>query len=310
MDNVVFRTTIPIIILIAAGLLSKRTGVLKQGDERVLSAYVYYFALPALFIVNLAETIFSIEAFRYIIAGIIPILTISFIIITVSIILRLKKDTIFLLIFSTIFGSLAFFGIPFIIFAFPMGEGERLATISAASISVVVVPMLITILELRGLKKSAKIEGVKYVFRRLSKNPLILSVILGTLLSLIGITIPAVISTALHMLGGTSAAVAIFMLGAFLYGRKYGQIVKAMELSLLRMIFLPLLALLILKLFNLSDFEKSVIVLMHSMPLAVSTVILSERYNFFKEVVASLVLITNFGAIIYLNLWLFILGIQ
>jgi len=29
------------------GFLSRKIGVLKSGDERVLSAYVYYFALPA-----------------------------------------------------------------------------------------------------------------------------------------------------------------------------------------------------------------------------------------------------------------------
>ena len=38
-----------------AGLLSRRTGILKSGDERVLSAFVYYFAIPGLSLLNLAE---------------------------------------------------------------------------------------------------------------------------------------------------------------------------------------------------------------------------------------------------------------
>ena len=111
------------------------------------------------------------------------------------------------------------------------------------------------------------------------------------------------------MLGGTTSAVAIFMLGVFLYGRKYGNILKAAELSLLRIIFLPLIALFVVELLNLEYLEKSIIILMHSSPIAVSTIVLSERYNFHKEVIASLVLISTIGAGLYLNLWLLILGI-
>jgi len=55
--------------------------------------------------------------------------------------------------------------------------------------------------------------------------------------------------------------------------------------------------------------EHSVLVLMHGMPVAVSLSVLSERYNFYKETIASLTLISSLGAIIYLNIWLFILGI-
>ena len=41
-------TAVPILFLIGIGFLSRKLGILKLGDERVLSAYVYYFALPAL----------------------------------------------------------------------------------------------------------------------------------------------------------------------------------------------------------------------------------------------------------------------
>ena len=39
----------------------------------MFSEYIYFFALPTLFIVNLAETIFSTETLSFIFAGIIPI---------------------------------------------------------------------------------------------------------------------------------------------------------------------------------------------------------------------------------------------
>jgi len=307
-NNVVIRTIIPILLLIGMGFLSRKMGFLKSGDERVLSAYIYYFALPALFFVNMVETNFTEETLRFIFAGIIPIFIVLITYTLLYRIFRFSKNTLYLLILSTVFGSLAFFGIPFIMFAFPTTQGEHLATLSAASIAIIGVTISITVLELYKLEKSTIWKGLEHVAKRLSKNPLIISILSGILLSLIGIGIPSPISTSLHMLGGTTSTVAMFMLGVFLYGRKYTNIVRAFELSLLRIIFLSTVALLTTILFSLHDVERSILVLMHGMPVAISMIVLSERYDFYKETIASLILVSSLGAGVYLNLWLLLLG--
>jgi len=306
MSNVVMQTIIPIFLLIGIGFLSRKIKILKSGDERVLSAYVYYFALPALFFVNMAEIDFNSEVLRFMLAGITPIPIVLTIYTILFFIFRLSKNTFYLLILSTIFGSLAFFGIPFITLAFP--AREHLATLAAASISVVSVTASLTILEFYKLEKPTKWEEIKHVARRLSKNPLIISILSGILISLVRIEIPTPISASLHMLGSTTSTVAIFMLGVFLYGKKYTNITKAFKLSLLRIVFLPTVALLTIKLFGLISIERSVLVLMHSMPVAISMIVLSERYDFYKETIASLILISSLGAAVYLNLWLLLLG--
>ncbi len=308
MNNIIVRTIIPILLLIGTGLFSRKLGILKSGDERVLSAYLYYFALPALFFVNMAETNFTEETFRFIFAGIIPVFVALVICIFLYSTFRFSKNTLYLLILSTVFGSLAFFGIPFIMFAFPTLQGEHLATLSASSISIVGVTISITVLELYKLEKSTIWEGLKRVVKRLSKNPLIISIFSGILLSLVGIEIPPPVSSFLHTLGGTTSTVAIFMLGVFLYGRKYTNLATAFKLSLLRMVFLPVVALLTTTLLNLHDVERSTLILMHGMPVAISMIVLSERYNFYKETIASLILISSLGAGLYLNLWLLLLG--
>ncbi|UCC33790.1 MAG: AEC family transporter [Candidatus Bathyarchaeota archaeon] len=306
-DNILIRTLVPILLLIGAGFIARKRGILESGDQRVLSAYVYYFALPALFFVNMAETDFTGETLRFAFAGSIPILVALTIFTVLHLALRFPKKTLYLLILSTIFGSLAFFGIPFIMFAFPT-QGEHLATLSAASISPLSVTISITVLELYQLEKSSVWEGLKRVLKRLSRNPLILSILSGILLSLIGVDLPFVISTPLHMLGGTTSTVAIFMLGVFLYGRKYTNVAEAFGLSLLRMVFLPAVAFFITIAFGLPDVERSTLVLMHGMPVAISMIVLSERYNFYRETIASLILISSLGAGLCLNIWLFALG--
>jgi predicted permease len=308
MADVLIGTAVPILFLMGTGFLSRKVGILKQGDERVLSAYVYFFALPALFFVDLAETSFVSETLSFIFAGVTPIFVVAALYVLLYAIFRFSKNTLYLVTLSTVFGSLAFFGIPFITFAFPSAESEHLATLAAATIGIAAIAVSITTLEFYRLEESPKIEGLKQVAKGLSRNPLIISILLGILVSVIGVEVPSPVAAFLHMLGGTTSAVAIFMLGAFLYGKEYVNLKKAFGLSLLRIVFLPILSLAILTLFNLSSMEHSVLVLMHGMPVAVSLSVLSQRYNFYKETIASLTLISSVGAIIYLNIWLILLG--
>lgn len=310
MNDILVRTIVPILLLIGAGFFSRKMGFLRSGDERVFSAYVYYFALPALFFVNMIETSFvQEETLKFMLAGIVPVLVALAIFLFLYVLVRFPKNILYLLMVSTVFGSLAFFGIPFVTFAFPT-EGERLGTLAAASISPVSVTISITLLELYKLEKSTVWEGLKRVLKKLSKNPLILSILSGMLLSLVGVEVPLPVSTFLHMLGGTTSTVAIFMLGVFLYGRRYTNVANAFGLSLLRIVFLPIVAFLTTLLFNLPSLERSTLVLIHGMPIAISMIVLSERYDFHKEIIASLILISSLGAGLYLNLWLLFLGYQ
>ncbi|MEM3551641.1 MAG: AEC family transporter [Candidatus Bathyarchaeia archaeon] len=306
--DVALYTVTPIYFLMGLGFLSRKIGILKPGDERILSAYVYYFALPALLFVDLAKATFNEENVRFILAGLTPIFIAVSIYLILYYTLRFSKDTLYLLILSTVFGSLAFFGIPFVMFAFS-GEGESLATLAVSSISVVSVSISITVLEMYALKGGSLRLGLKTTAWKLSRNPLILSILLGLFVSLTGLGVPDYFYIPLHMLGSTTATVAIFMLGVFLCGRRYANFATALKLSLLRIVFLPLIALGIATSLDLPKISIAILVIMHSVPVAVSMMVLSERYNFYKETITSLILVSSVGAAIYLNLWLLILGL-
>jgi predicted permease len=47
---------------------------------------------------------------------------------------------------------------------------------------------------------------------------------------------------------------------------------------------------------------------MHGTPIAVSVIVLSERYDFFKETIASLTLLSSLGGGIFPTLLLLLLG--
>ncbi|MCX8183189.1 MAG: AEC family transporter [Crenarchaeota archaeon] len=303
--KVALRTSVPILFLIGLGYLSRKTSLLKEGDERVLNTYVYYFALPALFIADLAETRFTWNHVAFMFAGVAPIIVILGVYIMLYLTLKFSRKTFYLLVVTTIFGSTAFFGIPFLMFALPL-VAEKPAALAAASISIVSVSISLVFLETYRLKDSGLRRNTVLVAKRLSRNPLVISILVGLLTSLINIDIPQPLSTVLHMLGNTTATIAIFLLGVILYGRRYIQLKEAFGLSLLRILVLPTISLFTSLLIGLQPLERTVLIIMHSVPLAVSTVILSDRYDFHREIVSTIVLLSSLGASIYLNIWLLI----
>jgi malonate transporter len=147
MNDFAIRTSLPIFLLIGTGFISRKVGILRSGDERVLSAYVYYFALPALFFVNMAETELTREMLMFAASGAIP-LAIAVLIHIALYLFGFSSNTLYLLVVTTVFGSHANFGIPFIIFAFPTSRGENLAILAASSISIFAVTISLVALEL------------------------------------------------------------------------------------------------------------------------------------------------------------------
>ena len=304
--NVAIKAVVPLLILIFLGYISRKINILKAGDERVLSAYVYYFALPSLFFVAISEIRFNTSILLFILGGVAPILILQSIYVILYLIFKFKRSLFYLISLSTIFGSLAFFGIPFIIFAIP--SAEEFATFQAAMISVVAVSLAIALLELYATREKIS-KSFSTVARKLSKNPLIISIIIGLFFSILNIKVPSLISAPLHMLGKSTSVVAIFMLGVFLYGREYKNIKMAFGLSMLRMFLLPSIALFFAFALQLNKMEETINVLMNAMPMAVSMMVLSHRYHFYEDVIASIILISSIGAIVYLNIWLWILSL-
>jgi predicted permease len=308
MNSIVLRTLVPILLLIGAGFSSRMFKLLQKGDERVLSSYIYYFALPALLLVNMSDIRFSAQIMKFILAAVLPTFIIFAIVTIFYLLFKFSRNAYYLLAVCSVFGSHSFFGLPFVMFAFETRESERLAVLSSSFIAMVSVCITITILEMYKIKDSTPGKGFQTVIGKLSKNPLIVSILSGLFFSILKIPIPLPLSRPLHMLGGSAATVAIFLLGVSLYGRDYKNLKTALQLSLIRMILLPLIAVFTVHLAHIGEMEGSILILMHATPMALATIVLSERYDFHQDVIPSLMLISSLSAPVYMNLWLFALG--
>ncbi|HUS79062.1 MAG TPA: AEC family transporter [Patescibacteria group bacterium] len=242
------RTVFPILTLIALGYLGRRQGFLKKGDERVLSVYLYYFGLPALLLIDLSEIRIASETTMFLATSLLPMAIVFTVILAGKLLLGFSRDRFFLFLIVSGFGRLGFFEIPFISFAYPALEAERLATLSVSTISVAVFVITMTSLELHSLQSPSLREGLRRASSSLSRNPLIISLVTGLSLSLTSIRILQPLSDTLHMIGGSTTPIALFMLGVFLYGRKYEKIGESIAYLSIRAIVMPVLTFLVSRL--------------------------------------------------------------
>jgi len=291
-----------IFVLVGLGFLARKLHLLRAGDERVLNALVYYFALPAFLLLELAQATYSREILRFVLAGGGPLFLLVLLLGLLRL-LRLSRENFYLLSVSTVFGSLAFFGIPFIEYAVGREEALKLAALSVGLLAPFGVAFVLTLLELHQNQEGSWVQAVGKTLRRLARNPLILSILMGLALGIGKVELPRFFQQILRYLSGTVAPLALFSLGVFLFGRPYKAIPKALGLSLLRLAILPALTLGFARVLGLSSLETTILVIMNGTPLAVNMMVLSQRYGFYVEEMASLTLVSSLGSLLTLSLW-------
>jgi predicted permease len=89
------------------------------------------------------------------------------------------------------------------------------------------------------------------------------------------------------------------MLGMFLCKRKYQNLAWTVKLSLLKMVFLPDIGVMSATLIEVAGMGRAVLVLILSMPVALSMIVLSDTYDFHKETIASVILVSSLSVGIY-----------
>lgn len=301
----VLTSLFTILIIVLLGMLSRKLGVFKAEHAKTLSSFVYYFGLPALFFVKISPLdLFAIDPFL-ILGIILPTIILLGVLLVAKGINIVSKDTYILLSLSISFGSYAFFGVAFFE-TFQGGKWLETSILSASILGVLGIISTLLLLEYANRQD----QGWGFLGKIIS-NPLIISIIVGTIASLMDFQI-SFIHNALSLVGHTASAIAIFVLGMFIYDRFSINIIKdAVLYSLFRMVGLPLMTLLTISLFLPQSGELNQFLLLENgMPAAIALVVFAERYDYKITETAGIVSLTSifsfFGltVIYYLSQWM------
>lgn len=113
-------------------------------------------------------------------------------------------------------------------------------------------------------------------------NPGIVSVVIGIVLFLFSIKLPYPVARSIELLGSMTVPLSMLIIGAHLASSNFKKLLHGLELyyiTALRLIVLPVLTHIILKLLGFSGILLSVCTLVVAMPIATTTTIFAEMYD-------------------------------
>ncbi len=296
-----FSTSFKIALIILFAFLFRFLRVFKGGDEKIFNAYVYYIALPSFLLLELNRLPLKSETFVITAVIILSTMLSLLVYLVFRFFLRFSTKWFVILSLSTAFGSTAFFGIPFVSFAYPNPSSLQLTALVASVSGIVGLTTVLFLLELEKAKSSSIFKVFLALLKRLSKNPLIISILLGFFSNILRIEIKGFVFEALSMFAKSTAIMAIFMLGLYLYGRNYRIIAKGIFLSLPRILLLPAITFLIARFFGLAGDALKIVVLLQAMPVAITMITITQKYEFEEELFANVVMVSSLSALFYLN---------
>ena len=287
----IFLISLPIFLIIFSGWLLKKYKIVTDDWIHILNQFAYYVALPALIINSFWEINFlSRESLNLIFLSVSIIILLSLIIFVFLSFLKIGRNLKAAIFLSATVGNTIYMGFPLV----EMGFGkEYLPAAALIGTIYLIVPLLITIFLIKywHCRENCLSEELGGFF----KNPLIIAVFIGIILSFFNFNYPLVFSVkkAITMLGLTASPVALFALGGFIYGRFLKKDLGLVFLiSLLKIAVLPLFIVAGSLILFRTDSLK-IIVLLSSMPVAATTFVIAEKFNLNKELVGNSILVST-----------------
>lgn len=301
----IFFITLPIFFIIATGWLMRKFNIVKDSWINILNSFTYYVSLPALIVASFWEINFLDKNSLFVIfLSLITIVLFSLLVFIALHFLKISKTLKASIFLSATVGNTIYMGFPLVEMAF--GK-EFLPKAALVGVIYLIIPILASIFIIK-YWHSRDHKITKHLLEFL-RNPLMISVFVGVALSFINFDIAAInsVKKAFAMLGATASPVALFTLGEFLYGKFFRKDLNLVFFtSFLKMIIFPMAVAAVGGFFMMSKNNIDMPVLLASMPVAVTTFVIAEKFNLDKELVGnSLFISTIFSFIIApLILWL------
>lgn len=203
------EVVLPLFIIMMAGWLAVRRGIISRAVANGLSSLVYWFLLPSMMFVTVVDshTVTAADLWPSIWMSLGVILTSVFLL---AFIPRIEKDHAKsgAIVQAIQRGNLTVYGLPFAIAVLGAGNLGNLGVILSI---VVFVGNVLAALEVEIFTQEK--VNVGRVLLGTIKNPIIIAAVLGFVCKGLGFVVPAVIMSPIRTLGGATSAVAFIALG-------------------------------------------------------------------------------------------------
>lgn len=306
-NNLIFslNTTIPIFILMLLGMFFKKIGLFDDHFVTKMNQFVFKVCLPTLLVLDLAKTNIrqawdlSFVLFCFLVT--VLSITISYILAKLLIKPNLRAE----FIQGSYRSSAAILGIAFIQNIYGHSSMGPLMILGSVPLYNIMAVLILSLVKSDSnfnhdlLKKS-----IKYVF----KNPIIIGIIIGLLLSLWQIPLPKIIDKSATYISNLATPMGLMAMGAsfdlkkaFAY-RKESLLASFMKLFGFTAIFLPIAIY-----FGFKGEAIIAILVMLSSATTVTSFVMAKNMGHEGVLSSAIVMITTIGSAFSLTLWLFII---
>ena len=294
--NVVFSVAFPLFALIATGFIAGRTRLLGRDGAGALNAFVTWFALPALLFNAIASVRLSevlnlpfIAAFGLIV---VIVYVVGMVIARLASRAGLAQMSLHGLTAS--YGNVGYIGIPLCLYALgPQGAVPAAAATCLGSAFLLTFAVVLIEIDLQAG------QGVWRTLRRVllavARSPVLISIVLGGIVSALGIRLPMAIQRFLELIGAAAAPCALFAIGLFLSGTSIRANLREVGMATVAKVLLqPLVALAIVPWFlPLDSVWAQAALLMATLPTASNAFVLAKQYDIFVEETSTIVLLST-----------------
>ncbi len=297
----IFKSLSSLGLVVIAGWLSRRTKIFSSQETKVLASFIYKFSLPALFLAEIARIDFKAVAIASLVASLLPLVIICIALVALRAAGVLNKDRFILYGLCVVFGSNAFFGVPF--FEALYGQwGLDMSVLTGSFLSIFGILCSVLLFEYA----TSSHKGLGFVLR-IFKSPLVAAILVGAVFSILK-PHGTFLADLVLPLGRTAPGTAIFLLGMFLYDHfSIDMVKKALPLALFRIVALPLVTFIVILFFKDTDvLVRRFLLLQSGIPAAISIAIFAERYQYKTGELNGMVILTSLASFITLGLLYFL----
>jgi predicted permease len=283
--------SLPIFLIIFSGWFFRKVAIVDKTWVTTLNGFAYYIALPSLIVSSfLSVDFFDSNTWTLAFESITIVILFSLFVFLVLLPFKMDRGIKNAVLLGSMVGNTVFLGFPLIEINFGVGYLSQSALIGSF---LLIVPILLAMVFIQHQNVSQAFS-FKREFFEFIKNPLVLSVVVGVLLSLLhpDYVLFESITKTLSMLGSTASPIALFALGAFLCGKSKNNIGILLLVSFFKLLVFPLGAILV-SLYVFKQGDVKVLTLLSSMPVAVTTFVIAEKCGLDEKLIGDSILVST-----------------
>lgn len=273
---------LPFFIVVFLGYGARQFRVLEQASITGLNAYVLYFALPAMLLRTMAATpLDELLNPRFIAAYLTAGLGIyGLAVLSAWLCFRQSPGALGLHGLAASWPNTGYMGLPLI--AAILGPGAITPLIVAITLEITVLMSLtVALLEADKGHGGKPMDALITTFKGLRRNPILMSTLVGLILSALGLKLSGPLDATVELLGRTAGPCALFALGASLVGKPFsGGLDQIIHMIAFKLFIHPVaVAFTVYWLFPLDPAWAATLELNAMLPIAGTVYVLAQGYQ-------------------------------